>query len=204
MQAEYGFDPYIIGDHFFNTLAAGAAELDAVTAFDAYGQTFRNRVTPSRVSLLANRYAAAKTNANNVGTDFVPGISPGYNDRGVRLAANDPAAQRYFEGEDSTTAGSVFNAVIQDAGLGNVDAGVNALILINSFNEWHEDTQIEASSTSGFTNTDDSASGSDYTQARYYEGYGTKYLDILRTTTGGPSSTRSTTAYTEMSIKTAP
>ena len=51
MQAEYGFDPYIIGDHFFNTLAAGAAELDAVTAFDVYGQTFSNQVTPSSVPL---------------------------------------------------------------------------------------------------------------------------------------------------------
>ena len=117
----------------------------------------------------------------------MPGIAPGYNDRGVRLAANNHAAQRYFDGEDPTTAGSVFNAVIQDAGLPNVDADANDLILVNSFNEWHEDTQIEASAVSGFTNVDDSASGSDYTQEKFYEGYGAKYLDILSTTTGGPA-----------------
>ena len=187
MQTEYGFDPYIIGDHFFNTMAAGASHLDAVTAFDTYGQTFRNGVTPSRVALLAHRYATANIDANNAGADFVPGISPGYNDRGVRLPANNPAAQRYFDGEAPTTAGSVFNGVIQSAALPNVDPDTNELILINSFNEWHEDTQIEAAAVSGFTNADDSASGSDYTQGKFYEGYGTKYLDILRTTTGGPA-----------------
>ncbi len=105
MQAEYGFDPYIIGDHFFNTMAAGAAELDAVTAFDTYGQTFRNGVTPSRVSLLANRYASAKTTANDVGTAFVPGISPGYNDRGVRSIGQQSRGSALFRGRGSDDRG---------------------------------------------------------------------------------------------------
>ncbi|MEM8677744.1 MAG: DUF5010 domain-containing protein [Planctomycetota bacterium] len=188
MQAEYGYDPYIIGDHFFNTLAAGASELDAVTAFDTYGQTFRNGVSPNRVALLANRYASASANAAQMGVDFVPGISPGYNDRGVRLSANNPAAQRYFDGENPTTAGSVFSAVINDAALPTLDPDAHELMLINSFNEWHEDTQIEATGVSGFTNVDDSPSGLDYTQGKFYEGYGSKYLDILRTQTGGPDS----------------
>ena len=55
--------------------------------------------------------------------------------------------------------------------------------MVNSFNEWHEDTQIEASTTSPLTNTDDSPSGSAYTAGRYYEGYGNRYLEILRSAT---------------------
>ena len=43
MQTEFGYDPYIVGDHFFNSLAPGAQHLDAVTAFDIYGQVFNGR-----------------------------------------------------------------------------------------------------------------------------------------------------------------
>ena len=63
------------------------------------------------------------------------------------------------------------------------DPAVNDLFMINSFNEWHEDTQIEASIVSDLTNTDDSATGNQYTGGRYYKGYGTLYLDMLRAAT---------------------
>jgi hypothetical protein len=56
---------------------------------------------------------------------------------------------------------------------------------LNSFNEWHEDTQIEASTVpgSGLTNTDDSATGNQYTAGRYYDGYGNLYLNLLLSAT---------------------
>jgi prepilin-type N-terminal cleavage/methylation domain-containing protein/prepilin-type processing-associated H-X9-DG protein len=73
--------------------------------------------------------------------------------------------------------------VLEDAVLPFTDSSVNELFMINSFNEWHEDTQIEASIVSGLTNTDDSATGSQYTAGRYYKGYGTLYLDMLRAAT---------------------
>ena len=53
--------------------------------------------------------------------------------------------------------------------------------MISTFNEWHEDSQIEPTSgTAGTTNQDDSSTGYEYTQGDYYTDYGHLYLDILR------------------------
>jgi hypothetical protein len=74
-------------------------------------------------------------------------------------------------------------AILEDAVLPHTDPALGDLIMINSFNEWHEDTQIEASTISPLTNTDDSSTGMALTGGRYYEGYGGLYLDLLRDAT---------------------
>jgi hypothetical protein len=52
--------------------------------------------------------------------------------------------------------------------------------MVNSFNEWHEDTQIEPTIIGPMTNTDDTPTGKGYTAGYYYEGYGNLFLNILR------------------------
>jgi hypothetical protein len=54
--------------------------------------------------------------------------------------------------------------------------------MINSFNEWHEDTQIEPTIIAPRTNVDDSGTQR-YTEGHFYEGYGDLYLDILAAAT---------------------
>ena len=184
MQQSYGYDPYIIGDHLFNSVAPGAGNLDAITTFDVYGQVFKpggGVVNQTRIDTLEQIYANAQTIADGLGVDFVPGLTPGYNDKAVR-AGNDPAA-RYLENLPGQQFGTAMEAMLEDAVLPHTDSDINDLILINSFNEWHEDTQIEASVLGATTNTDDSGSGMDLTVGRYYEGYGNRYLDILRNAT---------------------
>ena len=50
--------------------------------------------------------------------------------------------------------------------------------MVTSWNEWHEDTQIEPVAPAPATNLDDNA-GYD-TNDLYYNGYGMLYLNILR------------------------
>jgi hypothetical protein len=54
--------------------------------------------------------------------------------------------------------------------------------MVSTFNEWHEDTQIEPTILAAPTNTDDSGSRA-FTQGYYYSGYGDLYLDQLRQAT---------------------
>lgn len=182
MQNQYGYDPYIIGDHLFGSVASGASNLDAITTFDVYGQVFKSGVVnQSKIDQLERIYANAKNVADQAGVAFVPGLAPGYNDKAVR-DGNLPAA-RYLENLPGQVFGSAMEAMLEDAVLPHTDPNINDLILVNSFNEWHEDTQIEASVFGPKTNTDDTPSGSDLTIGRYYEGYGNRYLDILRNAT---------------------
>ena len=54
-------------------------------------------------------------------------------------------------------------------------------VLVTSFNEWYEDTQIEATSgTVAPSHTDDSTSKTYYTGGQRYVDYEYLYLDILR------------------------
>jgi glycoprotein endo-alpha-1,2-mannosidase len=187
IQQEFGYNPYIIGDDFFGTSpvdTARAAQFDAITDFDVYGTAFSSGVaTQSRVNALAGIYSNAQTAANSVGVGFVPTASPGYNDRAV--PRNNTPAPRYLSELGPSAQGSLWQAVLEDAVLPHTDPSVNDLLMVNSFNEWHEDTQIEASTVpgSGLTNTDDSATGNQYTAGRYYDGYGNLYLNLLRSAT---------------------
>lgn len=183
MQAEYGYDPYIIGDHVFGGVAPGASGFDAITAYDIYGQAFSNGISDQgSIDDLELIYDNAQTLANLQGVDFVPGVSPGFNDRGVR-EGNLPAP-RYLDALGPSAPGTVFESMLTTAALPHTDADIGELILVNSFNEWHEDTQIEPTIISPSTNKDDSSSGSEFTEGRFYEGYGNRYLDILSDQTG--------------------
>jgi hypothetical protein len=54
--------------------------------------------------------------------------------------------------------------------------------MVTSFNEWYEDTQIEATEGKAFdpVSKDDSDSGNYFTEDNLYYDYGSLYLDILR------------------------
>ncbi|MEN1680071.1 MAG: DUF5010 domain-containing protein [Planctomycetota bacterium] len=185
--AQHGYDPYVIGDEVFGSSfsASRASHFEAVTTFDVYAMSGMNDgvVTPSDIQRAEGKYADAAA----AGSVVVPGITPGYNDTAVR-SGNTPTG-RFFSGGTIADAGDVFTALIDQAALPHVDPQAENLILVNSFNEWHEDTQIEASVIAPPSSTDDSPSGTAFTQGRTYEGYGTKYLDILRqhTTPGAPT-----------------
>ena len=58
------------------------------------------------------------------------------------------------------------------------DSNTGNMLLVTSWNEWHEDTQIEPVVESPPTALDDSDGA--YSEGLDYEGYGERYLNILR------------------------
>jgi glycoprotein endo-alpha-1,2-mannosidase len=181
MQNEFGYNPYIVGDHFFGNIAPGGQYLDAITAFDVYGQTFGSRPTNiASINRLEDNYDFVDQYAEHIGVDFIPAVSPGYNDTAVR-SGNAPSPRYLVDAAyGPTTQGSTLSEMLDRAVLPHTDPDINDLLMVNSFNEWHEDTQIEPTIIAPKTNTDDTPSGMGYTAGYDYEGYGNLYLNILR------------------------
>jgi hypothetical protein len=113
---------------------------------------------------------------------LIPCVTPGFNDRGVRLAEDHFVQPRQW---DPTAAeGSFFAESIERIALPFLDPKLN-MVLITSWNEWNEDTGIEPLQMSPITTRDTSASGFDYTQGYRYAGHGFRYLEIVREKLGG-------------------
>jgi hypothetical protein len=173
---------YLIGDDVFGAgyKAEWAENFDAVTAYDVYGQSVgRFGGTRKAIDFLAANYRHARREANGAGTAFVPTIAPGYNDTAVR--EGHPGCARYFSDVEGSREGDLFRAMIRDVALPNLDARSGSLMMVTSFNEWFEDSQIEATAgTAESSSRDDSPTGTRYTGGRRYADYGPLYLDILR------------------------
>jgi hypothetical protein len=174
-------DVYIIADEVFgpNYSSYNAGKWDAVTAYDVYGQTLAPYgSTHAAIDELERIMSNAKYAANSVGVGLIPFATPGFNDRSIRDGHR--GAPRYFEDRSSSVEGDLFRAMLRDVVIPKVDPLAKNILMVTSFNEWHEDTQIEPTmGTAGKTNKDDSTSGSEYTQGDYYTDYGYLYLDIL-------------------------
>jgi glycoprotein endo-alpha-1,2-mannosidase len=177
-----GQNVFIIGDHVYgdapNTSETidAFSQLDAVTNYDVFGGMGRpmKYAGIDSVDDYYNEQQKWRHHAIMSGCRYIPATSPGYNDRGVRLLENHPPLSRRLS--LISEEGSLFRYQLQKA-LPLVDKRVDNLILVNSFNEWHEDTQIEPA-------VGDTASFPvQLTAGLQYEGYGELYLNILREST---------------------
>lgn len=175
-------DLYLVGDEVFGDRyhERHARLWDAVTAYDVYGQSMqRDGATQKAVDRLRANYEMAKRVANGVGAALIPGIAPGYNDRAVRKGHEGRA--RAFTDRENSEEGDIFRAMIREVAIPLADSKANHTVMVTSFNEWYEDTQIEATKGDGPpTSKDDSETGTFYTEGDEYVDYGTLYLDILK------------------------
>jgi hypothetical protein len=124
-----------------------------------------------------DKQAQWKSQAQKQNCAFIPAVSPGFNDRGVRIEVDHlPLARKL---SPNSPFGTLFQASLKRA-VEQVDPSIESLLIVNSFNEWHEDSQIEPV----IGNLTDEPF--EYTQGLEYEGYQDLYLNILqRVTTGG-------------------
>lgn len=173
---------YLVGDDVFGEHyhERYARLWDAITAYDVYGQSLqRDGATQAAVERLKSHYHNAKKLANGVGTAFLPAVAPGYNDRAVREGHTGRA--RYFTDREDSKEGDVFRTLLKEVAIPLADAKAKRTIMVTSFNEWYEDTQIEPTQgTHPMTTKDDSEDGTSYTEGERYMDYGNLYLDILR------------------------
>jgi hypothetical protein len=173
---------YLVGDDVFGKeyKTEWAKNFDAVTVYDVYGQSIgKYGSTRKAVEFLAANYRQAKEAANRMGVAFMPTVAPGYNDTAVRKG--HPGRARYFTDTADSKEGDVFREMIRRAALPNLDPLCGRVLMVTSFNEWFEDSQIEATAgTAAESSTDDSQDGKSYTGGSIYRDYGMLYLDILK------------------------
>ena len=176
-----GFDVYLIGDEYYALVPPDPTRIanwDAIFGYNVYVSYAGYSDDNGYFALHSAMYSQYQAVAQQLGVDFIPSITPGDNDRAVRrICADNPALAR----RTSATApeGSMF-ANFLNLSLPYASNSQLKMIHITSFNEWHEDTQIEPSAVTAPTTIDTSPTGLQYTQGLVYEGYGTTYLDILR------------------------
>lgn len=107
--------------------------------------------------------------ARKLDIKFFPTVLPGYNDRSVRYDVDHYALPRQH--------GKFFNQYLKHS---QQFLGDNVL-LVTSFNEWYEDSQLEPTIESSAEVKDER----DLTNSIEYEAYGHRYLQILKDFKGG-------------------
>jgi len=161
--------------------------LDAITNYDVYGNMgggwwegyIKNKKNVVEHYELQNEW---KNVAKDNDCSYVVSVSPGYNDMGIRPEVGHfPLSRRLNANKPE---GSMFKTQLKEARK-VVDSDIDNLIMVNSFNEWHEDTQIEPCLT-----VDGNSGGAtattlptNLTFGLEYEAYGSLYLDILKSET---------------------
>jgi hypothetical protein len=177
-----GFNIYLVGDEYNALAPPDPTRIGNWDGIFGYGVDLHYSGYSDDQGFLAlhsTMYSQYQAVANQLGVDFIPSVTPGFNDRATRrICANDPALARRTSA--AAAEGSMFTNFVKDLAFPCANKTQFKMVHITTFNEWHEDSQIEPSVVTGPTTIDTSPSGSQYTQGLVYQGYGTTYLDILR------------------------
>jgi hypothetical protein len=147
--ADKGYDPFLIADVVSERSPIPidwdfiSGSFDAITGYNTYTATD----VGDPLIYIGNKFMEYKNYADAYALHFIPSAMPGYNDRLKEDDFDRPVWAR--------NAGGFFRAnwnICEE----NIDPELR-MVLITSFNEWHEGTEIEPSAE-----------------------YGTFYLDLLR------------------------
>jgi glycoprotein endo-alpha-1,2-mannosidase len=178
IKTRYGYDLYLVGDEVDpdGTPTADRIRLfDAITSYTMYSD-LQTPGWPDDTGFLTKvrqRYDTFKAIADQYGVAFIPDALPGFNDRGVRLSANHYVLPREVNAATAAGSDSLF-AQMLELGASYLDPTLRALN-VTSFNEWHEDTQVEPTAAAAA-----SSAPTTYTQGYTYPADGTRPLELIK------------------------
>jgi hypothetical protein len=201
--AAHGYNPYFIGDEIFwrvtnpqlpatgsplttQPQAARIENFDAITSYSLYfggndpslgpAQDFVGY--PGKTTIAADERNLMKTYSKATGgkVPVIPDITPGFNDRGVRLSTNHPAQPREWLPGAGTA--STLDNLFRKVAVPTLDARA-PIVFVTAWNEWNEDSGVEPVPGVA-TSKDNSATGTQYTQGYTYGGEGDSALQVLR------------------------
>ena len=175
LEADYGIDPYLIGDEADWDLGPNLARIklyDAITGYTPYSRTQPAGWPDATGYVLTTgrRMREFRAAAAAAGVGFVPDAQPGFDDLGVRPEQAHHVLPRSLSPGDPSD--SLFASSLARAGE-NVDPSLN-LLTVTSWNEWNEDTQIEPTAPAPAATGPVTA-----TQGYPFESYGTSLLERL-------------------------
>ena len=195
-----GHNPFIIGDEvFWQVIAAPGPDdpnppaepkptsepqvdrmrlFDAVTAYNMYEggkPTHAGYGADSAYAIeVRGKFQDYIRALKDTKVGFVPSLIPGYNDRGVRHGSRHYVIPRKWQAgaAEGSFLAQCFERIIPQT----LDPRLN-MILLTSFNEWNEDTQIEPVNPAPAP----AATSDDIFTCGYaYPGYGPAYLETVR------------------------
>jgi len=175
VRARHGLELYLVGDEADWDLGPARSRIrlyDAITGYTLYSPTQPSGwpSTTGYLGAVESRLRAFRRAAGAERVAFVPNVQPAFNDRGVRPEKGHwvlphevgPAARDF----------SLFRRALALAGR-YVDPRLN-LLTVTSWNEWHEDTQIEPTAPAA------PATGpAEVTDGYVYRSYGHRLLELL-------------------------
>lgn len=174
-----GFEVFLVGDEvgWGETSVSHMEFLDAVSPYIVLPRQIQEGEYPGNRSFFADLSVQAgewEMAAGPSGKFIIPGVIPGFNNR-IVSADGFAVPRQTGEGESGTSMLEEYIRVM----LPFVDPELK-MIMITSWNEWHEDTQVEPTVVTPPTSQDVSAGGDYYTWNYTYEGYGFQNLEVIR------------------------
>lgn len=190
-----GEDLFLVGDEaFFNVLDTGASKpillprlqpnwerivaFDAITSYNPYDSSRTEFAGVSGqeefLGQVKAMYQVYRRAAEDLGQVFIPGIIPGYNDRGVRLGENHYVVPRGESGQNS-----FFSRSLRLWGGSEILDKKLPVVAITSWNEWNEWTAIEPTDFVPETIEDESGNAGLYTQGIKHQGFARRHIEEL-------------------------
>ena len=173
-----GYELFLIGDEvgWSGTSASHMQFLDAVSPYIVLPDQIQQGEYPINSSFFADisvKEGEWENVAGSQGKFVIPDVNPGFNNR---PGSSGFAKPRQIEaGADGTSMLEEYIKVMR-----SFVEPTHKMIMITSWNEWHEDTQVEPTIVTAPTSLDNSASGDYYTWDYTYEGYGYQFLEVIR------------------------